>query len=200
MNIPTRHSDVIQSVRTWLSDIIIGHNFCPFAKREFERDTIAYTVSDVHSLKDATELFLSELQKLEQDTQIETSLIIFSCAFTDFDDYLDLVEMSQVLIDKSGYGGQFQLASFHPDYYFEGEPIEDLSHFTNRAPYPILHLLREQSVERVLKTYPDPENIPQRNIDKARQLGSEYWQRVMQQLIPFHINKCHLRMRPAVFD
>lgn len=186
MNIPTRHSDVIQSVRTWLSDIIIGHNFCPFAKREFERNTIAYTVSDVHSLKDATELFLSELQKLEQDTQIETSLIIFSCAFTDFDDYLDLVEMSQVLIDKSGYGGQFQLASFHPDYYFEGEPIEDLSHFTNRAPYPILHLLREQSVERVLKTYPDPENIPQRNIDKARQLGSEYWQRVMQQLSSPH--------------
>ena len=85
MNIPTRHSDVIQSVRTWLSDIIIGHNFCPFAKREFERNTIAYTVSDVHSLKDATELFLGELQKLEQDTQIETSLIIFSCAFTDFD-------------------------------------------------------------------------------------------------------------------
>lgn len=186
MNIPTPHSDVIQAVRTWLNDIIIGHNFCPFAKREFERDTIAYTVSDAHSLKDATEQFLGELQKLEQDAQIETSLIIFSCAFTDFDDYLDLVEMSQVLIEKSGYSGQFQLASFHPDYYFEGEPIEDLSHFTNRAPFPILHLLREQSVERVLKTYPDPENIPQRNIDKARQLGPAYWKDVMQQLRMTH--------------
>jgi hypothetical protein len=189
VNISTRHSDVIQSVRSWLNDIIIGHNFCPFAKREFERDTIAYIVSDVHSLKDATELFLSELQKLEQDTQIETSLIIFSCAFKNFEDYLDLVEMSQVLIDKSGYGGQFQLASFHPDYYFEGEPIEDLSHFTNRAPYPILHVLRENSVERVLKTYPDPENIPQRNIDKARQLGSTYWQQVMLRLSSINQNR-----------
>lgn len=182
MNISAPPTDVIQSIRTWLSDIIIGHNFCPFAKREFERNSIEYTVSDAYSLADATDQFLAELQILEKNNTIETCLIIFSSGFKSFDDYLTLVEMSQALIDKGGYAGQFQLASFHPDYCFEGEPLEDLSHYTNRAPYPILHVLRESSIERVLKTFPDPENIPTRNIAKARQLGSAYWQRVMQQL------------------
>ena len=165
-NIP--HNDVaIQTIQAWLSDIIIGHNFCPFAKREFERESIAYTVSRAVTLKNATDQLLTELHTLEQNSQIETSLLIFSTGFSDFDDYLDLVAMSQALIEGGGYAGQFQLASFHPDYCFEGEAPDDLSNYTNRAPLPILH---------------DPENIPLRNIDKARQLGQMYWQQTLHRL------------------
>ncbi|GAC33557.1 DUF1415 domain-containing protein [Paraglaciecola polaris] len=180
-NIP--HNDVaIQTIQAWLSDIIIGHNFCPFAKREFERESIAYTVSRAVTLKNATDQLLTELHTLEQNSQIETSLLIFSTGFSDFDDYLDLVAMSQALIEGGGYAGQFQLASFHPDYCFEGEAPDDLSNYTNRAPLPILHVLRESSLDRVMRTYPDPENIPLRNIDKARQLGQMYWQQTLHRL------------------
>ena len=182
MKTPPNHNDVIQSIRTWLSDIIIGHNFCPFAKREFERDSIAYPICESITLEDATNQFLTELQNLERNNQIETSLLIFSLGFSDFDEYLDLVTMAQALIDRGGYGGKFQLASFHPDYCFEGESHDDLSNYTNRSPLPILHILRESSLDRVLRTYPDPENIPQRNIAKAQQLGQAYWLRTMHKL------------------
>lgn len=172
----------IESIRTWLTEVIIGLNFCPFAKREFERQTIRYQISPAQEIKHALAGLLDELALLDASTEIETTLIIFVPGFSQFDDYLDLVDLGIALLEQGGYAGIYQLASFHPDYCFAAEPADDLANFTNRAPYPVLHILRESSIDRALRTYPDPESIPQKNISKARKLGSDYWQAMMQRL------------------
>ncbi|MEP1552769.1 DUF1415 domain-containing protein, partial [Paraglaciecola sp.] len=100
--------------------------------------------------------------------------------FSDFDKYLDLVDGANEFIERGGYGGLYQIATFHPDYCFDGEKSNDAANYTNRSPYPILHLLREASLEQVLKNYPNPENIPDNNITKARELGVNYFKKQLQ--------------------
>ena len=163
----------INLTRQWIDKVIIGLNFCPFAKREYERQTIRYTNyvgSDVHK---ALSVFLDELHYLDKHGEIETTLLIFEHGFSDFDDYLELAGMATALLEQGGYSGIYQLATFHPDYCFAGDAPDDPANFTNRSPYPTLHVLREASIERVLKTYVDPESIPKNNVIKARNLGTE---------------------------
>ncbi|MFT6898391.1 MAG: hypothetical protein ACJA13_002812 [Paraglaciecola sp.] len=173
---------VIQVIRTWLAEIIIGLNFCPFAKREFERNSIRYLVSGEQDNKHALSVLLDELALLDGASEVETTLIIFHKGFSLFDDYLDLVDLANALLEQGGYGGIFQLATFHPAYCFADAAMDDPANFTNRAPYPILHILRESSINRVLRTYPEPESIPDNNIAKARGLGLSHWQELMSRL------------------
>ena len=115
-----------------------------------------------------------------QDT--ETTLVIFPDTLKNFFDYLEMLEACNDLLCAEGYEGTYQLASFHPEYYFEGEAPDDASHYTNRSPYPIIHIIREDSLERVLKQYKDPEQIPQNNIEKMRELGSAFLRKKLQNL------------------
>jgi hypothetical protein len=166
--------EVLAKVKSWVYKVIIGLNFCPFAKKEMERDTVRF-VSFASTTKNlALDNLLDELNRLDKHQEIETSLLIFPQGFLEFNDYLDLVDEANHLIERGGYSGHYQLASFHPDYCFEGENLQDPANYTNRSPYPILHVLRESSIEAVLKRYPEPETIPENNIKKARQLGTEY--------------------------
>ncbi|WP_158967589.1 DUF1415 domain-containing protein [Paraglaciecola sp. L3A3] len=158
-------------VKHWINTVIIGLNFCPFAKKEMEQLTINYSVSDSKSINQALEHLINQFTLLDQQPEIQTSLLIFSQGFSDFDDYLDLVEYANGLVAQGGYSGIYQLATFHPDYCFAGETDTDPANYTNRSPFPILHILRESSIEQVLKRYPNPENIPANNINKARKLG-----------------------------
>lgn len=112
-----------------------------------------------------------ECDRLDTDTDIETTLLIYPHAFSLFDDYLDFLELAETLMCEQGYEGIYQLASFHPDYCFEGSYINDPANYTNRSPYPMLHLIRETSLEQAINCYPDPDNIPQRNIELTRSLG-----------------------------
>ena len=112
-----------------------------------------------------------ECDQLDTDESIETTLLIYTDAFTGFDDYLDFLELAETLLTEQGYEGIYQLASFHPDYCFEGADQNDPANYTNRSPYPMLHLLRESSIEQAVNAYPHPENIPQRNIELTRELG-----------------------------
>ncbi|MFT2092996.1 DUF1415 domain-containing protein [Paraglaciecola sp. 2405UD69-4] len=175
MTIIKDQQQIITSISKWIEDVIIGLNFCPFAKKEVIRDTVRYVVSEQLSIDKALDTVIDELSHLDTNTETQTTLIIFSNGFDDFDDYLNLVEGANHIIEGGGYRGLYQIATFHPEYYFEGEDINDAANFTNRSPYPILHLLREASLEQVLKTYPNPENIPENNIAKARQLGADYF-------------------------
>lgn len=165
----------IKKTQAWLSDIIIDLNLCPFAKKEFVNETIHYYVSIDTSFDKALEMLIHQCEFLKKNDSIETALIIFDTGFTKFEQYLDLLDYSNQLIEESGYEGVFQIASFHPDYCFEGEDVNDAANFTNRSPYPMLHLLREDSLEKVLNTYKDPEQIPEQNIRLAREKGSEYF-------------------------
>lgn len=160
----------IEKTQKWLNQIVINLNFCPFAKREMLRDTIRYVTVDGEK-EDPIARLLDELQFLDENSSTETTLLIISAGLQNFDDFLDLVDQCECLIEQGGYRGLYQLATFHPDYVFADEDIDSPSNYTNRSPLPILHLLRETSLTRVLNTYSEPENIPLENIATAQNLG-----------------------------
>ncbi len=172
----------IGKTKQWLEQVIIGLNFCPFAKKEFVNNTIHYHVCpDVRLERALTDLAL-QFDFLAQHPEIETTLFICSLGFRDFEKYLDLLDYANELLIDSGYEGIFQIASFHPDYTFEGEEEDDASNFTNRSPLPTLHLIREQSMAKVLSVYQQPEMIPENNIALAREKGAAYFQRILKQI------------------
>ncbi len=165
---------VIHQTRKWITDVVIACNFCPFAAKEIKQNTIHYQVETSDDKAICLRAFLQECIRLDEEKNIETSLLIFPQAFQQFDDYLDFVELAEKLLKKEGYEGIYQVASFHPLYAFAGSPKEDAANYTNRSVYPMLHLLREDSVELALSKYPDPEQIPERNIVFARGKGLAY--------------------------
>jgi len=170
---------IAQQTKNWIEKVVIGLNFCPFAKREVLRDTIRYVVSDKEDLKQVLLELIEELKFLDANSSTETTLLIYPILFKDFEDYLDLVEMGQDFLRQLNYEGVYQLASFHPDYQFGGTEVNDASNFTNRSPYPILHLLREESLENILKYYATPEDIPERNIKVAEEQGFKALQQLL---------------------
>lgn len=165
------NATVIAQTKTWLSTIVIGHGLCPFAKSEFDNDRIHYAVIEEVGLGGQMAALLAECAALDNDESLETSLLIFPNAFVDFEDYLDALALANDLLKEQSYEGMYQLASFHPEYIFDGAPADDAANYTNRSPYPMLHILREASVERALKNYPNPEKIPLRNIQFMQGLG-----------------------------
>ncbi|WP_223669705.1 DUF1415 domain-containing protein [Kangiella shandongensis] len=173
--------NIIASVRYWLSQTVIGYNFCPFARRELVKNSINYRVSSANSIENSLYELVEELQTLDHNACVETSLLIFPQSFDAFEDYLDLVEYGNQLFERLEYTGTYQIASFHPDYCFDGLESDDPANYTNRSPYPILHILREASLEKALKNYDDPESIPQNNIELAREKGKAHFEHILKQ-------------------
>lgn len=167
VNTPT----IIQQTRTWLKTVVINHAICPFAKREYERNSIRYCVAEATSVEECLSILLEECRYLCTNPDCETTLLILAHGFNDFDTFLTLIDFAEALLYQQGYEGVYQLASLHPDYRFANVPRDDPANYTNRSPYPTLHLLREASIESVLKNHPDPASIPDRNIAYTRQLG-----------------------------
>ena len=161
----------IEATQAWLKTIIIEYSICPFAKKEMQRGSIFYAVSHERKIKTCLQLLLQECERLNTDASIETTLLIYAGAFNLLDDYLDFLAMAEDVLIDEGYEGIYQLASFHPDYYFHDSDAADPANYTNRSPYPMLHLLRESSIDRAVNSYPDTSNIPERNMALTRQLG-----------------------------
>lgn len=178
---------VIKQTKNWISSVIVAFEFCPFAQRELDRDSIFYKVATEglpDSGKDtwmttALELFMTECFRLDTKPEIETSFLIFSSQFSDFPFFLEFIELANELLVAQHFEGVYQIASFHPDYCFAESSQDDASNFTNRSPYPMLHLLRESSLARVLVNYPHPENIPLHNIEKSREIGGTVFQKLL---------------------
>lgn len=179
MNVSISAEKVIQHTKNWLETVIIAHNICPFAKREFDKNTIHYEAINSAEIEKQLQSLIANCQLLDSNKAIETSLLIYPIGLNNFDDYLDFLAIANALLEKQGYEGIYQLASFHPEYCFEGTEINDASNYTNRSPYPTLHLIREESLEKALANYPDPEKIPQRNIAYTRQLGKQKMQKML---------------------
>ncbi|WP_240615575.1 DUF1415 domain-containing protein [Alteromonas facilis] len=179
------HEVAIAATQYWLEKVVIGENFCPFAKREYERKRIHFQLCTNDSFDEQVVAVLKECQRLLDNSEIETTLIIYAPpseelsagnhCIGDFNDFLGVAEHAQALMSEAGLDGELQLATFHPDYCFAGEHQESASNYTNRSPFPILHLIREASIERALKTYKDPESIPDINIARAEALGVEHF-------------------------
>jgi len=167
---------IIEQTQKWIKDIVIDLNFCPFAAKALLKKSIHYSVLQNADIDQSLETLIKEMQYLDANESIETTFIIFSNDFSDFEDYLDLVDAAQQLLEDKGYEGVYQLASFHPEYCFEGADKDDAANYTNRSVYPMLHLLREDSITKALSLYKHPELIPENNIKLAREKGLHYMQ------------------------
>jgi len=165
---------IIEQTKKWITEVVIGCNFCPFAAKEIKQNTVHYQVETSAEKADCLKAFLQECSRLDDEGNIATTLLILPNAFQQFDDYLDLVADAEALLKENDYEGVYQVASFHPQYIFGGAPVNDAANYTNRSIYPMLHLLREEQITEALERYPHPENIPNNNINFAREKGVRY--------------------------
>ena len=165
---------VIDRTKKWIVDIVIGCNLCPFAANVVKQQSVFYRVETSTDLITCLNSFEYEMKRLDNDELIETSFLIFPNAFEKFDDYLYLVSLAEQLLKRNGKEGIYQVASFHPLYLFANSDENDAANYTNRSIYPMLHLLREESIDKALANYKDPENIPERNINFTREKGLVY--------------------------
>lgn len=159
--------------QAWVEAMVVGLNLCPFAAPEVRNQSIRYAVSAAETLPAAAQSFLDELQRIQStaETELSTTLLSFSHMAADFDEFLQLLDICQELLFEAGLEGVFQLASFHPQYCFEGVAEDDISNWTNRAPFPTIHLIREGQMARVLTHYQNPDEIPERNMALMASLG-----------------------------
>ena len=166
---------IIEKTRDWVEHFVIRLNLCPFAKRVFDEEKIRYVVLTSHQIKDLTKKLLDELYFLSKTDpdRIETTLIIFPNLLPEFDDFNKYLGIADEILLEMNLVGDIQIASFHPKYQFAGTKPNALENYTNRSAYPMLHLLREESIEKAIKSYPNPENIPKRNIETMKDLGLE---------------------------
>ena len=158
----------------WIKNVVIGCNFCPFAAKALAKKSVRYVVVENTDFKTALTTLAKEFESLNDNLNIETTFIIFSEGFSDFLQYLDLVDKGERLLTKENYDGVYQLASFHPQYLFAGSNENDPANYTNRSPYPMLHILREDSITKALENFDDPDSIPEKNIDFAKTKGVDY--------------------------
>jgi len=157
---------VLERTRKWVADFIVGHNFCPFAGTPLQQNRVRFMLSEATDQESLMmDLWQEAAHLLDQEpAQLETSILVHPKVLTDFEDYLDFLGAAELLLEERDWDDELQIASFHPDYRFEGVEPEDNSHFTNRSPYPMLHLLRQDSVSWAVDTHPDIESIPERNV------------------------------------
>ncbi|MDF2448145.1 MAG: hypothetical protein K0R26_649 [Bacteroidota bacterium] len=172
----TDRATIINQTKKWINSVVIDCNFCPFAAKAMLKRDINFIIEPSNEITTTLQTLKTELHQLDRDPEIETSFIILSEGFIDFNDYLNLVEASENVLVEEDYEGIYQVASFHPDYCFDGAPKNDPANYTNRSIYPMLHILREDSVTKALSLYPHPEKIPQNNIKFAREKGLAYMQ------------------------
>lgn len=164
---------VERNIRRWLDDFVVGLNLCPFARPLLGAKNLRIAVCEDTDTPALRRTFLQELDRLQRvaEEEVATTLLAFPCALQDFDDYLRFLEDAQELLLESGLEGLVQLASFHPEYLFAGEAPDAASHYSNRSPYPIIHLLREDMLSRALEDGADPQQIPDRNMATLDAIG-----------------------------
>ncbi len=170
---------LIAHTRNWLQSVVIAHQYCPFAKREVENDTVRYCVVHDTEINSLLHSLVAECLILDNHPETETTLIIFPTGLENFNLFLEILSLAEQLLTEQGYEGIYQLASFHPDYCFQGAEQDDAANYTNRSPYPTFHLIREASIEKAIATHPDPESIPQRNVAFAREQGLDTMQALL---------------------
>lgn len=173
-NILTLTSEqLILSVRKWVDTVVVGLNLCPFAKRELLEDRVRFTVSEASTNAELLLDLEDECANLAADSSIETTLLIHPHALHEFREYNEFLGVVDDRLVDLHLDGVYQIASFHPDYQFEGTLANDVENFTNRSPWPMLHILRERSVERAVANFPDASQIPARNIARMKLLGRQ---------------------------
>lgn len=166
---------MVKITRRWLEQMVVGLNLCPFSFSVIARDQVYYAICDATTDAQLKQFYVNELQRLlaANENDVATSLLMFTQGLDEFDDYLALLDWFQQLLETAELTEHVQLASFHPQYQFEGVDANDISHFTNRSPYPTIHLLRQDLMTKALAHVLDPEKIYIDNIRKLNKLGRQ---------------------------
>jgi uncharacterized protein len=174
------NEEMIADTKNWLERSVIGLNLCPFAKAVHVKNQIRYVVSDATEEEGLLADLLHELQFLydADEDEIETTIMIHPYVLEDFLDYNDFLDIADAAVSELDLNGEVQVASFHPAYQFANTQYDDVENFSNRAPYPCLHLLRESSVEKAVAAFPDAGKIYEKNIETLRALGAEGWKKL----------------------
>lgn len=167
-----RDEEVIQAVRRWVETVVIGMNLCPFAHREYRANRLRFVVTAATSEQALLEALASELELLGREPGIETTLVIHPDVLQDFLDYNQFLDRADDLLVALDLEGEFQVASFHPQYQFAGTRPDDAENYRCRSPYPILHLLREATLEQAIASTADVDQIPSRNIETMNTQGA----------------------------
>lgn len=170
---------IIERTRDWVERVVVGLNLCPFAGRELVGDRIRFCVANATSAANLMVELDKELDRITSDNGIGTTLLIVPGALRAFGDYLDFLESANDTLATKGLEGDIQIASFHPDYQFAGSAADDVSNYTNRSPFPILHLLREDDISWAVDNHPDIDGIPARNIRLMQELGIDHLKRLL---------------------
>ena len=167
----------IAQTRAWVRRAVIGLNLCPFARAVDVKDQVRYVHSDAADAQTLLATLCVELQRLAdtEPEQVDTTMVIHPNVFADFADFNDFLELADAALEDMNLDGILQVASFHPQFQFAGTEIDDITNATNRSPWPTLHLLREESVDRAVAAFPDAEAIFERNMDTLEQLGTDGW-------------------------
>jgi len=170
----------ITSVKHWLETFVIENDLCPFAGREFFSDRVRFSYTDASNELQLLEVLADEIKLLHQNLTIETTLLIHPLVLKDFNDYNQFLDQAEQLVEELELLGIYQIAGFHPNYQFRGSQPADAENYTNRSPYPLLHLLREQSVEQAIISHPDISAVPANNIALMNQMGTATLSKTMQ--------------------
>ncbi|MFO7592462.1 MAG: DUF1415 domain-containing protein [Pseudomonadota bacterium] len=175
MTKPLTPDVAIARTRCWIERAVIAFNLCPFAGKPYAGEQVRYVVSEAREPEHLLEDLQRELEHLRatDPKEVETTVLIHPRVLQDFLDYNDFLDLVDALLEQGGYEEEFQVAGLHPDYQFAGTEPEDAENYTNRSPYPILHLLRVEGVARAIAAYTRPEQIPERNIERMEELGAE---------------------------
>lgn len=170
---------IIKQTLHWIQSVVINLNLCPFANHEIKRQRfeieVCHSKNDTEILKSLNEVF----NQLNLKKNISNMILVIPEFSSNFLLYLNLIEKAEQLLKKNKYAGIYQLASFHPQYLFEGSHVLDAANYTNRSPYPMIHVLRETAVEHALQHFPHPENIPETNINIIRKLGLKHMKNLL---------------------
>ena len=176
----TTDTDIISATQAWLEKAVIGLNLCPFAKAVHIKGQIRYVVSTATTPEALLEDLLNELRTLQDadSEQIDTTLLIHPYVLNDFLDYNDFLDIADAAAAEPEFDDTFQIASFHPDYQFADTAQDDIENYTNRSPYPTLHLLREASIDRAVEAFPEAEQIYEKNMVTLNELGLAGWKKL----------------------
>jgi hypothetical protein len=171
---------IVEATRRWLEKAVIGLNLCPFAKSVYVKEQVRYVVSHATTPEALLEELMNELQDLADTDpeKVDTTLLIHPQVLGDFLDFNDFLDVADAALEDMQLDGELQVASFHPDYQFADTDPNDITNYTNRAPYPILHLLREDSIARAVEAFPDAAEIFEKNIETMEKLGHEGWDKL----------------------
>jgi hypothetical protein len=174
----TDNDQIIATTEAWLERAVIGLNLCPFAKAVHIKKQIRYVVSPATNAEELLAEVMRELEVLAESSaeKIETTLLIHPHALNDFLDYNDFLEVVDGALEDMELDGELQVASMHPDYQFADTALDDITNYTNRSPYPTLHLLRESSIEKAVAAFPEAEQIFEKNIETMKALGQAGWE------------------------